>query len=56
METLPIRRVFNYLAKTWYDLPTSQMDEFYNWYTPAINFVWDMANKQEIERRREVSA
>ena len=51
-NSLPIWRVFNYLTKTWYDLPTSKMDEFYDWYNPAINFVWDLANQQELDRRR----
>ncbi len=50
-ESLPVWRVFNYLAKRWYDLPTSRMDEFYDWYTPAIGFVWAEANRQEKERR-----
>jgi hypothetical protein len=53
-ETLPVWRVFNYLAKTWYDLPTSKMDEFASWYEPSIDLVWKMANAQEIERRTAV--
>jgi len=52
-ETLPIWRIFNYLARTWYDLPAAQMDEFYTWYNPAISFVWSRANQQEIDRRKE---
>ena len=51
-ESLPIWRVFNYLAKTWYDLPASKMDEFWDWYNPAIALVWNMANQQELERRK----
>jgi hypothetical protein len=51
MESLPIWRIFNYLAKTWYDLPTTRMDELYSWYNPAISFVWKMAHQQELERR-----
>lgn len=50
-DSLPIWRVFNYLAKTWYDLPTARMDEFYGWYQPAISMVWGLANSQEKERR-----
>jgi hypothetical protein len=51
MNSLPIWRIFNYLAKTWYDLPTARMDEFDGWYPPAISAVWSMANAQELERR-----
>jgi len=49
--SLPIWRVFNYLAKTWYDLPTAKMDEFHVWYSPAIELVWSLANQQEKEQR-----
>lgn len=50
MESLAIWRVFNYLAKTWYDLPTARMNEFYDWYQPAITVVWTLANEQEKAR------
>lgn len=50
-DSLPIWRVFNYLAKTWYDLPTRRMDEFHDWYQPAIGFTHSLAEDQEKERR-----
>lgn len=50
-DSLPIWRVFNYLAKTWYDMPTRELDAWDKWYVPAIDLVWSMANAQEKERR-----